>query len=164
MLTTIKQPSAGLLASVVMATWLEQTAAGPVAFLLIAHPPIRRQNETEERIEQQMRGLAEALGLGESHDKMRDAGPRVWLRGQSGAAISLDGTRLAVQLPPVGTQWSTFVAAGGPVCIVVGLDPLPAGAPREVVEQYLADALSYGRSLIGSAAAAPECATIRGHP
>ncbi|MDT0423503.1 hypothetical protein [Streptomyces evansiae] len=157
MLITTVQPSAGLLASVVMATWLEQTAAGPVAFLLIAHPPIRRQNETVERIEQELRGLAEALGLGESLDKMRNAGSRVWLRGQSGAALKLDGTHLSVQLPPVGPGWSRFVAEGGPVCIVVGLDPLAAGAPREVIEWYLADVIPHGRSLIGSAAVAPEC-------
>lgn len=158
MLTTAGRPTAGLLTSAGVTTWLQQTTSGPVAFVLLAHPPARRQNETEDGIAQQMRGLGEALGLGETVGKMKDAGHRVWLRGQSAAAITLDDTHLAVQLPPVSPQWSRFVAEGGPVCIVVGLDPLPTGATQDVIEWYLADVVSHGRSLIGSAEVVPECA------
>lgn len=167
MLTTpVERPSAGLLASVLATTWLEQMTVGPVAFLLIGHPSVRRQNETEARIERQMRGLGEALGLSEIGGKVPDAGRRIWLRGQSGAALSLDGVPWNIQLPPVGSAWSRFVAAGGPVCIVVALDPIPTGVGQDVIASHLNGAVLCERALVGSAAVALECSAARssGHP
>ncbi|MEI5098984.1 hypothetical protein RB200_10535 [Streptomyces sp. PmtG] len=159
MLTATEPPSAGLLATVVIATWIEQTTAGPAAVIFFVHPPARRQHESPESIERQMHGLGESLGLAESHETMPDAGPRVWLRGQTDAAVTLDDTHLAVQLPPVSVDWSQFVANGGPVCIIVSRSPLPFGASRDWVDWHIADALALGPSMIGTATVNPECAS-----
>ncbi|MEV0444954.1 hypothetical protein AB0I84_38505 [Streptomyces spectabilis] len=134
-----------------------------MAVILFVHPPARRQHESAESIERQMHGLGNSLGLAESDETMPHAGPRIWLRWQTEAAVAteaavtLDDTHLAAKLPPVPPTWSQFVADGGPVCIIVSLAPLPYGASRAVIDWRLADALILGRFMIGMATVNPEC-------
>ncbi|MFF3454631.1 hypothetical protein ACFYXH_09900 [Streptomyces sp. NPDC002730] len=48
----------------------------PFAFLLPAHPPARRADETAETIEAGMRGLADTLDLAPTSAKVPDVGQR----------------------------------------------------------------------------------------
>ncbi|MDT0451963.1 hypothetical protein [Streptomyces hesseae] len=142
----------GLLCSVVVSTWVEDTAAGPVAFLLIGHPPARRQGETAESIEQQMLGLSAALGLTGSSEPMRHVGSRVILLGASGALLSITGAPYSLRLPPVGAEWSRMVGEGAPVCILLGLDPIPPYSDEKATQEHLSLWLSHDRIRMGATA------------
>ncbi|MGW1194591.1 hypothetical protein ACWD4B_01830 [Streptomyces sp. NPDC002536] len=143
----------GLLCSVVVSTWVEDTAAGPVAFLLIGHPPARRQGETAESIEQQMLGLSAALDLTEPCETLRHVGNRVILLGVSGALLTIAGAPYSLRLPPVGAEWSRMVSEGTPVCILLGLDPIPPHAGERATQEYLGHGLSHNRIRMGATAA-----------
>ncbi len=114
-----------LIDSLATYTWLEPTAVGRVAFVLAAHPVGGPRAER----------FARALRLAEPSRRMPYVGERVTVSG-SHARLRLDGCPYAVELA-VGPQWTAFVAAGGPVALVVGLDPLPRCSPPERVEAYL---------------------------
>ncbi|MEU4209934.1 hypothetical protein AB0F13_08030 [Streptomyces sp. NPDC026206] len=156
--TLTKQPSRatgvtpGLLCSVVVSTWAEVTAAGPVAFLLIGHPPARRQGETAESIEQQMLGLSAALDLTEPSETLRHVGNRVILLGTSGALLTIAGAPYSLRLPPVGAEWSRMVSEGAPVCILLGLDPIPPHTDEKATQEYLGRGLLSGRVRMGATA------------
>ncbi|MEU6175762.1 hypothetical protein ABZ832_28120 [Streptantibioticus parmotrematis] len=106
-------------------SWLEKTAIGQVAFLLAAHP----EGAYEAR------DFADALGLAEPSRSIPYIGERVTLDAR-GARLRVDGWSHDVRLS-VGDQWSRFVADGGPVAVLVGLDPLPRCAQPEEVAAYL---------------------------
>lgn len=135
-----------LLNSVAAWTWVADTGFGPMAFLLVAHP---------ERLEgRRLEGLADAMGLGSPKVRLRDTGERVTLFGCTNAAVHLDGCDHLMQVS-VGDHWSRLVADGGPVALLVGLDPLPRRAPRERVEPYLAATALADRLRMGLARIRP---------
>jgi hypothetical protein len=142
--------SAGLLCTVVVSTWLDGPSAGPeIAFLLLARPPTRRRNEAPDHIEQQLLDLCAALSLAPAEEKLRDTGDRLLLLSPTSAILTLDDSPLSLRLPPVGAEWAGFVDGGGPVYIVLGLDPLRVGASRAETDAYLRSLLSSGRALMG---------------
>jgi hypothetical protein len=100
-------------------SWLDDTALGPVAFLLLVPPPPEAET------------LAAALGLVEPGARLPDIGDRVALLGPD--RVALDGIEV-----PVGRRWASFVAGGGPVAVLVGLEPLAGDAGRGSVEAYVA--------------------------
>ncbi|WP_405727977.1 hypothetical protein OG607_25715 [Streptomyces sp. NBC_01537] len=117
-------------------SWLEDTGFGPVAFLLLVPP--RPEGEA----------LAAELGLAEPGERLPEVGERVAVQGRDRAA--LHGVDF-----PVSKRWAAFVASGGPVAVLVGLEPLPAHAARGAVEAYvaantLAGSLRLGISRAGS--------------
>lgn len=144
--------TAGLLHSVVVSTWVEGTAAGPVAFLLIGHPPVRRQGETAESIERQMLGLSAALDLTGPSEPMRHVGSCVVLLGTSGALLSITGAPYSLRLPPVGAEWSRVVSEGAPVCILLGLDPIPLYSDEKATKEHLGLWLAHDRIRMGATA------------
>ncbi|WP_409471922.1 hypothetical protein [Streptomyces sp. HC307] len=141
-------PSAGLLASVAAWFWIDVTQAGHVAFLLIAHPPERRPDESPQVIEARMRGLAHALTLAEPHKPLPDIGPRLFMYRSADALLSLDDCDYLLHVP-IGGQWARFVCDGGTVTVVVGLDPLAPGSPIEAVDAYITQRVTEGRLLLG---------------
>lgn len=106
-------------------TWLEATAIGRVAFALAAHPEGGAQAEE----------FAAALRLAGPSCRMPYVGERVTVSGER-AQLRLDACPYGVDLA-VGPQWTAFAAEGGPVALIVGLDPLPRHAPARAVESYL---------------------------
>lgn len=114
-----------LINSLATYTWLETTAVGRVAFALAAHPAGGPEAER----------FARTLRLAEPAQRMPYIGERLTVAG-SHARLSLDGCGYGVELA-VGPQWAGFVAAGGPVALIVGLDPLPRCSPPATVESYL---------------------------
>jgi hypothetical protein len=49
----------------------------------------------------------------------------------------------------VGERWSVFVNGGGPVALMVGLDPLPRGAALPQVKAYVAATTLAARLRLG---------------
>ncbi len=99
-------------------------------------------------IEARMRGLARALALAEPHERLSDIGPRLFMHRSADAVLSLDGCDYLLRVP-IGGDWARFVCAGGTVTLAVGLDPLPAGAPLQVVDAYLTQRVTEGRLFLG---------------
>ncbi len=106
-------------------TWLEATAIGRIAFVLAAHP----EGGTRAEV------FAAGLGLADPADRMPYVGERVALSGPR-ARLRLDHCRYPVGLT-VSARWTEFAAQGGPIALLVGLDPLPRYASAETVESYL---------------------------
>ncbi|MFF3943678.1 hypothetical protein ACFYYN_02560 [Streptomyces sp. NPDC001902] len=118
-------------------TWLDDTAFGPVAFLLLAHP---HGSGTEE--------LAALLGLAEPGRRLPELGERIAVPRPGRATVrGPDGGPLLEVA--AGDRWSAFVSGGGPVALVVGLDPLARRAPLPEVETYLALGTTAGRIRLG---------------
>jgi hypothetical protein len=135
-------PTARLISSLASWVWLDETAAGPVAFLLLAHPDaIAALRE--------LTALADGLGLKPAGQQLPDTGPRVALVGDQRAAVCVDGCRHLVQVE-VGQSWSAFVRAGGPVVLLLGLASLPRCADRDEVESYLGASALNGQLRLGS--------------
>jgi hypothetical protein len=116
-------------------TWLENTAVGPVAFLLLAHPETGPAS-------MELSGLADGLGLVPPGSYLPDTGERVILPSRNRAAVLVDGCRHLVEVE-VGDRWHEFVHAGGPIALLVGLASLARCSPRDEVESYL------GRAALG---------------
>jgi hypothetical protein len=140
------RPTAGLIASLAVWHWIAPTPAGPVAFLLLAHPPKGHAGSPAE-IALRMRGLADSLRLAVCSKPLPDIGPRLLLHDLD-ALLKLDRCDYLLHAP-VGDRWSEFAAAGGTVTIVVGLDPLRPHAPKELVEAYMAATARTGRLFMG---------------
>jgi hypothetical protein len=111
-------------------SWLDDTAFGVVAFILLVPPSPGGE------------ALAAGLGLAEPGARLPDIGDRVRVVGPD--RVALDGTEV-----PVGRRWASFVAAGGPVAVLVGLEPLPGHAGRRTVEAYVAANTLAGRLRLG---------------
>lgn len=136
-------PTADFISSLASWTWLEDTAVGPVAFLLLAHPQAGA-------VSPQLAGLADGLGLAPPGRSLPDTGERVTLRGRNRCAVLVDGCRHLVEVE-VGDHWAQFVRAGGPVALLVGLAPLARCSPRDEVESYLGRAALGDRLRLGTA-------------
>ncbi|MFF9316588.1 hypothetical protein ACF1BP_07645 [Streptomyces sp. NPDC014735] len=142
-------PDAGLLASVVVMTWLDVTPPGYVAFLLISHPPARRSDETPVVIDTRMRGLGAALRLAPSSELLPDIGGRLRVQGQTAIIFDIDRCDYRLRVPIGLGEWTRFVTDGGPVAVALGLDELARGADFARVEDYLALAAVNDRLLMG---------------
>lgn len=142
-------PTAGLLDTVLISTWLETAPPGPVAVVLLAHPPARSDDQGAEQ-EERMRGLGAALGLEPVSSRLPDIGARI--TAHPGVPLTLDvapcGCGLA--LPPTGRDFTQFVADGGPVIVTLGLDPLDGGADRTAIDAYLYRSLLADRLAMGT--------------
>ncbi len=136
-------PSAEFINSLASWAWLEETAAGPVAFLLLAHPEA-------DTVAGELAGLAEALGLAAPQSRLPDTGERVLVVGTTRAVVAVDGCRHVV-LVEVGPHWSEFVRTGGRIALLVGLIPLARNSPRDAVEEYLGRSALNGRLRLGTA-------------
>ncbi|MEU2867735.1 hypothetical protein ABZ769_00790 [Streptomyces olivoreticuli] len=130
---------------------MEDTTVGRTAFMLIGHPPARRQNETPEVIRQQMHNLGASLGLGAAQEKLRRATCRVMLLGNrhTRAVLLIQNSRLFLRLPVVGAEWARTVHGGGPVFIVLTLPALPPLADHHKVAQFAAESIGSGQCMTG---------------
>lgn len=123
--------------------WLDATAAGPVAFLLLAHPQA-------SAVLRELTALTAGMRLKPADQLLTDTGQRVALVDDQRVAVCVDGCPYLVQVE-VGKGWSAFVRSGGPVVILLGLAPLTRCAPQPDVETYLAATTLNGQLRLGSA-------------
>ncbi len=152
--TVLPPPTAGLLCTVNAASWVEKTTTGPMGYLFISHPPARRCNEDPGTIERNMRGLGLALGgLRPTFEKVKYTGNRIALLGGTSmrALLMLDDNPNVLRLPPAPADWIRHVADGGPVCLILGLTPVPPLADHEKVSAYASAIVAWDRALTGLA-------------
>ncbi|MEW2573666.1 hypothetical protein [Streptomyces sp. NPDC047070] len=133
------------------ASWLEDTTAGPVAHLLLAHPEPRSAFETVETIAVSMDHLADALTLAEAgpYIRIRPAGRRLYLR-RLAAGLTIDGSQGFGYVAGIKAEWREAVIAGTPVCLSVALDPLPAGSNHANVSAFFYESMLLGRVRMGT--------------
>lgn len=144
--TPAEEPTASLISSLAVWHWIENTPAGSVAFLLLAHPAPGRDDSPAE-VALHMRELATSLGLAECSTPLPDIGPRLLIH-ELGAFLHLDKCEYLLHAP-VGGSWSEFARAGGTITVAAGLDPLRAHSSRDAVEAYMANTARVGRLYMG---------------
>ncbi|MGW3627528.1 ATP-binding protein [Streptomyces sp. NPDC000880] len=153
--------SAGLFASLGVWTWIGADAHGnPLGIVLLAHPPARRHGETDERIEQQMRALADAFGLVEASQPLTDIGARVTIHCGARILLHPDASHFGVQAP-AHPRLVRILAERGELAVAVGLDPLATGAPPAEVDLYVDHGLPANRLLLGRAQTAASTHAVR---
>ncbi len=142
-MSPVSAPTAEFINCLATWTWLEETAVGQVAFLLLAHPEA-------DTVAPQLVQLAERLGLAPPQGMLPDAGERVLVVDGHRAAVRIDGCPRVV-LVEVGRRWAEFTRAGGRIAVAVGLAPLARRSHRADVEDYLGHGAMSGRLRLGTA-------------
>ncbi|MFE4910430.1 hypothetical protein ACFRCX_02535 [Streptomyces sp. NPDC056652] len=142
-------PGAGFVAGCVVSTWLDVTPAGPVAWLLLGHPPPRRPGETAGNVEAGLRSVAAAMGLRRAVGTVPYVGERLLIRGPI-TALDYGHHDCLLRLPDPGPRWRAHLTGGGLACITLGLDSMPLGASRDAIGMYIRRSASAGRALVGA--------------
>jgi hypothetical protein len=128
-------PGPGFVAGIRFATGMHRTYAFPVAQLLAYHVPPRLAHESAERIVEGMRAFADALRLGSHDGPPSNIGRRIRVRqGMPWLDYGDDEYRVCV---PAARPWVHAVEAGGPVRILVLLEPLAAGAGQAETDAHV---------------------------
>ncbi|MEU6145681.1 ATP-binding protein [Streptomyces sp. NPDC047081] len=153
--------SAGLFASLGVWTWIGADAHGdPLGIVLLAHPSARRPGETAERIEQQMRALADAFGLVEAGKQLTDIGPRATIHRGARILLRPEDSPFGVQVP-AHPRLARLLTERGELAVAIGLDPLAIGASLGEVDLYVDRGLAANRLLLGCAQAVAPLHAIR---
>ena len=64
-------------------------------------------------------------------------------------AIDYGHPAYRMRIPEPRPDWRAYVAAGGPVCVLVGLDPIQPGMATEGIAAYIQRAATTGRARMG---------------
>ncbi|MFE3774853.1 hypothetical protein [Streptomyces sp. NPDC059122] len=141
--------SAGSIASLATATWLDTDPAGArlCCLLLVPQPP-RSPYETPTIIEQRMRTVATALGLGPATAPPPDTGARLRPLSPIDVALRFDGTPYRKRIP-AGRPWTLLLRERTPAALVLGLDALSRTAAPADIDAYLDRATLQQRLLFG---------------
>ncbi|MEV7281027.1 hypothetical protein [Streptomyces sp. NPDC093111] len=143
-------PGPGFVATLLTSTWLTTPEdADPLGWLLVAHAGARRAGETPQSVEASLMGMAETLCLAPAARTLRNCGERLIVRAGA-AALHYGHPTTVLRLSHTARSWMTHVSRGGPVVIALGLDPIPPGAGRDAVEEYLHRAARAGRVHLGA--------------
>ncbi|MFD3565021.1 hypothetical protein ACFWVU_35980 [Streptomyces sp. NPDC058686] len=141
--------SAGLIASLASATWLDTDPAGATLCCLLLVPlPSRSQHEAPVIIEQRMRTIATALGLGPATSPPPDIGPRLRLLSPTDVTLRFDRTPYRKRIS-AGRPWTLLLRQGTPVALVLGLDAVSRAATPTEIDAYLDHATLQQRLLFG---------------
>ncbi|AZQ37345.1 hypothetical protein EJ357_31070 [Streptomyces cyaneochromogenes] len=141
--------SAGLIASLATATWLDTDPTGATlcCLLLVPQPP-RSPYETPVIVEQRMRAVATSLGLGPATAPPPDIGPRLRPLSPTDVALRFDGTTYRKRIP-AGRPWTLLLRQRTPAALVLGLDALSRAAAPAEIDAYLDRATLQQRLLFG---------------
>lgn len=143
-------PGPGFAAGCTVSTWVHTGAlAEPVAYVLLGHAPPRRPGETAETVETGLLGMVDAMNLRPAAERVPIVGARLILRGPF-VALDYGHPNFFMRLPAPGEEWRKHVAAGGLVCLTLGLDPVPPGAGPDAVEAYLERVIATNRAYMGA--------------
>ncbi|MFE1203438.1 hypothetical protein ACFW5V_17275 [Streptomyces sp. NPDC058762] len=143
-------PGPGFTAGCTVSTWLHAGALAPrIAYVLVAHAPARRPGESADSIEAGLMGMVDSMRLRPAAERVPIVGPRLLMRGPH-VALDYGHPTYVMRLPTPGAEWRQHVAAGGLVCLTVGLDPVPPGAGPDAVEAYLDRTVAAHRAYMGA--------------
>ncbi|APD18776.1 hypothetical protein SEA_RALEIGH_27 [Streptomyces phage Raleigh] len=143
-------PGPGFAAGCTVSTWVDVGGLStPVAYILIGHAPPRRPGESAESVEAGLMGMVDSMRLRPAAERVPIVGPRLLLRDRF-AALDYGHPTFVLRLPATGDDWRRHVVAGGPVCVTIGLDPLPPGAGPDAVDAYLSRVAATGRAYMGA--------------
>lgn len=143
-------PGPGFAAGCTVSTWVHTGAlAEPVAYVLLGHAPPRRPGETAETVETGLMGMVDAMNLRPAAERVPIVGARLILRGPF-VALDYGHPNFFMRLPAPSEEWRKHVAAGGLVCLTLGLDPVPPGAGPDAVEAYLERVIATNRAYMGA--------------
>ncbi|WP_327323139.1 hypothetical protein OG735_12000 [Streptomyces sp. NBC_01210] len=141
--------SPGLIACLATATWLDTDPTGAtLCCLLLVPQPSRSPYETPTVIEQRMRTIATALGLGPATAPPPDIGPRLRPISPTDVALRLGGTPYRKRIP-AGRPWTLLLRQRTPVALVLGIDALSRAALPAEIDAYLDRATLQQRLLFG---------------
>ncbi|MFB7672968.1 hypothetical protein ACFC26_16320 [Kitasatospora purpeofusca] len=135
MLATAERPLRGELSAW---TWIDSTPDGLVSLVLITPA-----SESDPGLGP----LAEMAGLLPPSAPLPSPGLRLVLHTDH-AMVILPHAKTALQIP-TDKGWADFVRRGGTVVVILGEQPLEAGAGREALERYLIAAMLPGRIWLG---------------
>lgn len=147
--TPLVPPTTMLLSSVTAVQWIERTASGHVAFLLVTHPPMDCVDRSAT-VADQMRGLAGSIGLAPPSEQMPDVSACLDVLDDGAVAFRL-ASDLAWRVPTPNGEWHEFVRHGGPIALIVGLDCLAPTTARPIIDAYLVANAECDRLLLGKA-------------
>ncbi|MER8042604.1 hypothetical protein [Streptomyces sp. NPDC094032] len=145
-------PGLGFVAGCVISTWIDAATLAtrtPVAYILIAHVPPRRPGETTESIEEGLMGMVDGMKLRPASERVPITGARLGIRGPF-VALDYGNPGGTIRLPRTEEAWRAHALRGSPVCIAVGLDPIPPGASQDTVGDYLARVSAADRLYLGA--------------
>ncbi|MFP3990861.1 hypothetical protein U9R90_26010 [Streptomyces sp. E11-3] len=141
--------SAGLIASLATATWLDTDPTGATLCCLLLVPQLpRRAYETPVITEQRMRTVATSLGLGPATAPPPDIGPRLSPLSSADVALRFDGTPYRKRVP-AGRPWTLLLSQRTPAALVLGLDALSRAAAPAEIDAYPDHATHQQRLLFG---------------
>ncbi|MFB7452856.1 hypothetical protein [Streptomyces sp. NPDC056194] len=133
-----------------MTTWVDE---GPfdtrIAYILLCHAPPRRAGETAESVEEGLMGMVDAMRLRPASERVPIIGARLTVRGPF-VALDYGHPTYVLRLPATGDEWRAHVLRGGPVCLTVGLDPVPPGAGPDAIITYLDRVAASNRAYMGA--------------
>ncbi|MFD4371482.1 hypothetical protein ACFWPY_07805 [Streptomyces sp. NPDC058527] len=146
-------PGPGFAAGCSVITWVDEGLFEVrIAYILIGHVPPRRTGETAESVEDGLMGLVDGMALRPAAERVPILGARVVLRGPL-VALDYGHPEYLLRLPNTGAEWRAHVGRGGPVCVTVGLDPIPPGAGPDAISSYLDRVTATGRAYMGATTA-----------
>ncbi|MCX4834367.1 putative ATP-grasp-modified RiPP [Streptomyces sp. NBC_01016] len=157
----VRAISPGLLASLGAWTWIGADRTGhPLGIVLLAHPPGRWPHESAESIEQDMRQLADALGLVAPDKPLSGSGPKVTRHAGTRLLIHPAGSRFGIEIP-AHPRLVRLLRERNELAVALGLDPLLRGAAQAAADQYVDTGLPRGRLLFGMARTTESPSPIR---
>ncbi|MFF8095670.1 hypothetical protein [Streptomyces sp. NPDC016675] len=133
-------PGPTFAAGIQLATGVHRGDGFAVAQVLAYHVPPMYAAESHESVRDGMRAIAASLRLGPCETHPPYIGHRVRIR--SGTPFLDYGRDDYLMALPVGEEWRKVVEAGGPVRILLMLDPRPAGLRQPELSEFVRDAFT----------------------
>ncbi|MFB8415459.1 hypothetical protein ACFC63_08080 [Streptomyces albidoflavus] len=134
-----------------MSTWIDSggLASVPIAHLLIGHHPPRRGCDTVDTIEAGLLGMADAMHLRPAAERVPHIGDRLVARGRF-VVLDYGHPEYSLRLPSPNRLWRSHLDSRGPVCLTIGLDPMPPGMGEDAIRDYLIRTSTAGRAYMGA--------------
>lgn len=145
-------PGPDFIARCTMTTWVDTDSsvmAGPLGWLLLGHAPLRTPDETPEGVTNGLLGMADAMRLRPAAQRVPHVGNLLIMR-RDIVALDYGHPEYVMRIPEPGDQWRAHAALGRPVCIALGLDPIPPGAGAEIIDRYIQNGAATGRVHMGA--------------
>lgn len=147
--TTATPPGPGFVIGVAAVTGIHRTPAYALAQLLLTHPGPRRAAETTEAVEDGMRCLADALGLGPGDRHPPVIGARLMTQ-RGRVALDYGHDQYVMTIPPPAQDWLALVERGAPCRVCLVFTPLALTADQAETDVHLRESFARGALVWGT--------------